>query len=172
MAEIGEQSQLESRGFQVIVNLRSVFISKLGNRFKLKNDFFVTNKVGFKLGSKRTVLVFKHKRFECGKRDPSESQFDFHAFLIDGFKKSAAFISIDLKACSDDLIRFLFKKEIRAHSGAIPKRQGDVNREKRGTRGKRNEQKRNKKIKSSLLLVPLPRIPRILRFIPYSATTC
>lgn len=59
MTEVHQQSQLEAGCFQVILNLRTMFVRQFSDCFQFEDDLIETNKIGPINAAKREALVRK-----------------------------------------------------------------------------------------------------------------
>ena len=69
VTKVYQEPQLESRCFEVILNLGPVFVGEFRYRFEFKDDFVVTDEVRRVLRAQGAAFVFQREWFLRRKRD-------------------------------------------------------------------------------------------------------
>src|SRR5204862_4689544 len=78
VTKIYKEPQLESRCFEVILNLGAVLVCEFCYRFEFQHDLVVTNEVRLVLRTQETAFVFQREWFLWNERDSLQSEFDLH----------------------------------------------------------------------------------------------
>ena len=108
MTEVHEQAEVAASCTEIVQELRAMFIGHGRNGFDFDNDFAVTNEIGRECLNKRTAAILEGLRWFREKGNVLQLKFDFQAFVIDRFEKTASLLFVNGKARADDGVAFVF----------------------------------------------------------------
>jgi len=111
ISEVDEKTKSKSSRLQIVVNLCSMFVSEFGDRFDLQNDPVEADKVRLVYLSQFVALVTQLQFLLSGEWDGLETEFEFQAFLINGFHKTAALFIVYFEAGTDGFERLFFEQD-------------------------------------------------------------
>ena len=108
MAEIDEQAEAKTGGFEVVVNLCTMFGGQSLDCFDLHDDLAEQNEVRGILPFQSPSLILQSQcrlghEWQCLHR-----QFQLQAFLIDGLDEAAAHLLVNLEAGPHDPVALVF----------------------------------------------------------------
>src|SRR6266511_425315 len=116
VSEVDEEPQTVASRFQVVVDLRTVFVIQVRNGLDLDDDLLKADEVRLVRLLQPPLLVSEGQLSLRQKWNSPQSEFNLKAFLVDGLQKSAAHFVVHLEASPEDHIRFLFEDQLHSLS--------------------------------------------------------
>ena len=108
MAEIIQEAELITGGFEVVGDLSPMLIRELGDSLQLDNNFAIANKIRLVLLFQNTSAISQHEGLLRNERDTPFRKLDGQTFLIDWLQETAAQCPINFHASPIDRIALFF----------------------------------------------------------------
>src|SRR6478736_5139562 len=106
MPEVYEEGQFAARRAQIVQDLSAMFINHRGHGLDLDNDFFIADEIRGKCLNECAPAILQRLRWFREKWNALGFELNFQTFVIDRFKKDAAFVFVYSKAGANDGVAF------------------------------------------------------------------